>query len=52
VAVDETYLCLITPNPHNKREKEEQVIGVDLEEYACISQDEDRRDIFIDRIIR
>jgi hypothetical protein len=52
VPVDETRLCLITHNPRNKRQTAEEVIAVDLEEYARVSQDEDDRDIFIDRIIR
>ena len=52
VAVGDDRLRLITHNPHNKRETAEEVITVDLEEYARVSQDEDDRDIFIDRIIR
>ena len=52
VAVDEDRLRLITHNPRNKRQTAEEVITVDLEEYARVSQDEDDRDIFIDRIIR
>ena len=52
VAVDDNRLRLITHNPHNKRQKAEEVITVDLVEYARVCQDEDDRDIFIDRIIR
>ncbi|MBM5801054.1 MAG: hypothetical protein FJ077_09530 [Cyanobacteria bacterium K_DeepCast_35m_m2_023] len=52
VAVDKERIRLITHNPRNKRQKAEQVIAVDLEEYAQASLNEDDRDIFIDRIIR
>lgn len=49
---DEDRLRLITHNPRNKRQTAEEVITVDMEEYARVCQDEDDRDIFIDRIIR
>lgn len=49
---DEDRLRLITHNPANRRQTAEEVITVDLEEYARICQDEDDRDIFIDGIIR
>lgn len=49
---DENHFRLITHNPLNKRQTAEEVITVDLEEYARVCQDEDDRDIFIDRIIR
>ena len=52
VAVDDDRLRLITHNPRNKRQTAEEVITVDLVEYACVCQDEDERDIFIDGIIR
>ena len=52
VAVDDNRLRLITHNPRNKRQTAEEVMTVDLEEYARVCQDEDDRDIFIDRIIR
>jgi len=52
VAVDDERIRLITHNPRNKRQKAEQVIAVDMEEYAQASLNEDDRDIFIDRIIR
>ena len=52
VVVDDDRLRLITHNPRNKRQTAEEVITVDLEEYAHVCQDEDDRDIFIDRIIR
>lgn len=52
VAVDEDHFRLITHNPANRRQTAEEVITVDLEEYARVCQDEDDRDIFIDRIIR
>jgi hypothetical protein len=52
VAVDSNRLRLITHNPRNKRQTAEEVITVDLEEYSRVCQDEDDRDIFIDRIIR
>ena len=52
VVVDDDRLRLITHNPRNKRQTAEEVITVDLEEYASVCQDEDDRDIFIDRIIR
>lgn len=49
---DEDRLRLITHNPRNKRQTAEEVITVDMEEYARVCQNEDDRDIFIDRIIR
>lgn len=49
---DEDCLRLITHNPANRQQTAEEVITVDLEEYAQACQDEDDRDIFIDRIIR
>jgi len=52
VAVDDEPIRLITHNPRNKRQKAEEVITVDIEEYAQASINEDDRDIFIDRIIR
>ena len=52
VAVDDDRLRLITHNPRNKRQTAEEVITVDLVEYARVCQDEDERDIFIDGIIR
>lgn len=52
VAVDDNRLRLITHNPRNKRQTAEEVITVDLVEYARVCQDEDDRDIFIDGIIR
>lgn len=52
VAVDDENLRLIVHNPANKRQREEQVIAVNLEEYAEVSQNEDDRDIYIDKIIR
>ena len=52
VAVDHDRLRLITHNPRNKRQTAEEVITVDLVEYARVCQDEDDRDIFIDGIIR
>jgi len=52
VPVGEDRLRLITHNPRNKRQTAEEVIAVDLEEYALASHNEDDRDIFIDRIIR
>ena len=51
VPVGEDRLRLITHNRRNKRETAEEVITVDLEDYARVYQDEDDRDIFIDRII-
>ena len=52
VAVDDDRLRLITHNPANRRQTAEEVITVDLEEYAQVSLDEDDRDFFIDGIIR
>lgn len=52
IAVDDENLRLIVHNPANRRQTAEEVITVDLEEYARICQDEDDRDIFIDGIIR
>ena len=52
VAVGDDRLRLITHNPRNKQQKAEQVVEVDLEEYARVCQDDDERDFFIDGIIR
>ena len=52
VAVDDGHLRLITYNPRNKRQRAEEVIAIDLGEYAKVFTDEDNRDIYIDRIIR
>jgi len=52
VAVDDERLRLITYNPRNKQQTAEEVITVDMEEYAQASLNEDDREIFIDRIIR
>ena len=52
IAIDDGHLRLITYNPRNKRQRAQEVIAIDLDEYAKISTDEDNRDIYIDRIIR
>ena len=52
VAVGNGHLRLITHNPRKKRQKAEEVIPIDLDEYAEVVANEDNRDIYIDRIIR
>jgi predicted GTPase len=52
VALDDEHLRLITYNPRNKRQRAEEVIAIDLDEYAQVSRNEDEREPFIDTIIR
>lgn len=52
VALDGGLFRLTAYNPRNKKEKEVQVIPVNLEDYAEVYPKEDERDIFIDTIIR
>ena len=50
--VNATNLRLITHNPRNRKQVAEEVITVDLEEYAEVSWNEEDREYFIDTIIR
>jgi hypothetical protein len=52
VAVGDDRLRLITHNPRNKKQRAEQVVEVDLDDYANACLDEEERETFVDSIIR
>jgi len=50
VAIDDGNLRLITTNPRNKQQSVEEVVAIDLDEYAEVFTDEDERDYYAGRI--